>query len=92
MLHFVQTLCFALIFRRFYAIIHIKVGDEMKAIRIFLWIIICTIFLLGLLYLFTGSLEWFPTPEQQEKAYLTAIVMTAIPAISGIILFLTRKK
>ena len=64
----------------------------MKAIQIFLWIIICTIFLLGLLYLFTGSLEWFPTPEQQEKALLTAIVMTAIPAISGIILFLTRKK
>ena len=64
----------------------------MKAIRIFLWIIICIIFLSGLLYLFTGSLEWFPTPEQQEKAHLTAIVMMAIPAISGIILFLTRKK
>ena len=64
----------------------------MKAIRIFLWIIICIIFLLGLLYLFTGSLEWFPTPEQQEKAHLTSIVMMAIPAISGIILFLTRKK
>lgn len=82
----------ALRLRRFYDIIHIKVGDEMKAIRIFLWIIICTIFLLGLLYLFTGSLEWFPTPEQQEKAHLTDIVMMAIPAISGIILFLTRKK
>ena len=64
----------------------------MKAIRIFLWIIICIIFLLGLLYLFIGSLEWFPTPEQQEKAHLTAIFMMAIPAISGIILFLTRKK
>ena len=64
----------------------------MKAIRIFLWIIICIIFLLGLLYLFTGSLECFPTPEQQEKALLTAIVMMAIPVISGIILFLTRKK
>ena len=81
-----------LIYRRFYAIIHLKVGDEMKAIRIFLWIIICTIFLLGLLYLFTGSLEWFPTPEQQGKAHITAIVMMVIPAISGIILFLTRKK
>ena len=46
----------------------------MKAVRIILWIVICIIFLLGLLYLFTGSLEWFPTPEQQEKAHITAIV------------------
>jgi uncharacterized membrane protein YbhN (UPF0104 family) len=78
--------------RRFYAIIHLKVGDYMKAIRIFLWIIICIIFSLGLLYLFTGSLEWFPTPEQQEKAHITAFIMMVIPAISGILLFLTRKK
>ncbi len=64
----------------------------MKAVRIFLWIIICIIFLLGILYLFTGSLEWFPTPEQQEKARITAIIMMVIPIISCIILFLTRKK
>jgi len=76
---------------RFYAIIHMD-GDGMKIVRIFLWIIICIIFALGLLYLFTGSLEWFPTPEQQGKAHITAIVMMVIPAISGIILFLTRKK
>ena len=83
---------FILPFHRFYAIIHLKVGDDMKAIRIFLWIIICIIFLLGVLYLFTGSLEWFPTPEQQEKARITAIIMMVIPIISCIILFLTRKK
>ena len=77
---------------RYYAIIHLKVGDDMKTIRIFLWIIICIIFLLGVLYLFTGSLEWFPTPEQQEKARITAIIMMVIPIISCIILFLTRKK
>ena len=64
----------------------------MKVIRVILWIIICAGFLIGLLYLFTGALEWFPTPEQQEKARITAIVLMAIPAISGIILFLTRKK
>ena len=64
----------------------------MKIVRIFLWIIICIIFVLGLLYLFTGSLECFPTPEQQEKAHITAIIMMVIPAISGMILFLTRKK
>ena len=64
----------------------------MKAIRTILWITICIIFLLGLLYLFTGSLEWFPTPEQQEKAIVTAIIIMVIPAISGIILFLTRKR
>ncbi len=64
----------------------------MKTVRIILWIIICTIFLLGLLYLFTGSLEWFPTSEQQDKAQITAIIMMVIPAMGGIILFLTRKK
>ena len=78
--------------RRFYAIIHLKVGDYMKAIRIFLWIIICIIFSLGLLYLFTGSLEWFPTPEQQEKARITALAMMIAPTICGVVLFLTRKK
>ena len=67
-------------------------GDEMKTIRIILWIIICIIFLLGVLYLFTGSLEWFPTPDQQEKSQITSIIMMVIPVISGIILFLTRKK
>lgn len=64
----------------------------MKVVRTFLWIIIYIIFALGLLYLFTGSLEWFPTPEQKEKAHITAIILMVIPAISGFILFLTRKK
>ena len=64
----------------------------MKTLRIILWIIICIIFALGLLYLFTGSLEWFPTPEEQEKARLTAIIIMIIPAICGVTLFLTRKK
>ena len=63
----------------------------MKVIRVILWIIICAEFLLGLLYLFTGALEWFPTPEQQEKARITAIVLTSKPAICGTVLFLTRK-
>ena len=64
----------------------------MKIIRIILWIIICIIFTIGLLYLLTGSLEWFPTPAQQEKARIAVIIMIVIPAISSIILFLTRKK
>ena len=64
----------------------------MKTLRTILWIIICIIFAAGLLYLFTGSLEVFPTPEQQEKVRITAIIMLVIPTISGIILFLTRKK
>ncbi len=64
----------------------------MKVIRIILWIIICIIFTIGLLYLFTGSLEWFPTPEQQEKARITALIMMIAPTICGVILFLTRKK
>lgn len=67
-------------------------GDILKAVRIFLWIMICIIFLLGLLYLFTGSLEGFPTPEQQEQARITAIIMMVLPAICGGILFSTRKK
>ena len=64
----------------------------MKVLRIILWIIICIIFALGLLYLFTGSLEWFPTPEQQEKARITALVMMIASSICSVILFLTRKK
>ena len=64
----------------------------MKAVRVFLWIIICIFFAVGLLYLFTGSLEWFPTPEQQEKARITAIILMVIPTIGGIILLLTREK
>jgi hypothetical protein len=73
------------------AILHTS-GGYMKTVRIFLWVIICIIFLLGLLYLFTGSLEWFPTPEQQEKAGIIPVIMIVIPAICGGILFSTRKK
>ena len=50
----------------------------MKIARIILWIIICIIFLLGLLYLFTGSLEWFPNPEQQEKSCIISVVMIPV--------------
>ena len=64
----------------------------MKIIRKILWIIICIIVLLGLLYLFTGSLEWFPTPEQQEKTHIISIALLIFPIILGSILFLTRKK
>ena len=64
----------------------------MKGLRIILWLIICIIFILGLIYLFTGSLEWFPTPEQQEKARITALVMMIAPTICGVILVFSRKK
>ena len=64
----------------------------MKIIRIILWIIICIIFTIGLLYLLTGSLEWFPTPAQQEKARIAVIIMMVIPTICGGILLLTIKK
>ena len=46
--------------------IHIG-GDYRKVLRIILWIIISTIFILGLTYLFTGSLEWILTTEQQKS-------------------------
>ena len=42
--------------------------------------------------MFTGSLEWFPTLEQEQKAKIVLIIMMALPIISGIILFLTRNK
>ncbi len=63
----------------------------MKIVRIILCIIICFIFLLGLMYFFTGSLEMFPTPEQQEKAKIVSVAMMVIPAVCGSLLFFTRK-
>lgn len=63
----------------------------MKILRVILWIIIFIIIFLGILYLFSGALEWFPTPKQQEKAHITSIVMMVIPAICCVTLFLTRK-
>ncbi len=64
----------------------------MKILRIILWVVICLVFLLGLLYMFTGSLEWFPTPEQQQKAKIVSTILIIVPIVSGIILFLTRGK
>ena len=63
----------------------------MKILRFILWIAVCAVFLFGLLYFFSGSLEMFPTPEQQEKARVVAVVMMAIPVIFGFVLFTTRK-
>ena len=70
----------------------IAYGDVMKKFRVALWIVICLVFLLGLLYLFTGSLETFPAPEQQQKAGITALVIMVVPAICGVVMLLTRKK
>ncbi len=64
----------------------------MKIVRIILWILIFIFLLLGLLCLFTGSLEWFPTPEQQEKTRIITIITIVTPVVCGGILFLTRKK
>ena len=64
----------------------------MKIVRIILWIIICMFFLLGLLYLFTGALEWFTTPRQEEIARIISAVMIVIPVVCGIVLVSIRKK
>lgn len=66
--------------------------EYMKILRIIIWIIICIVFSFGLLYMFTGSLELFPTAEQQEKAKITSLVMMIVPIFCGIALFATRKK
>ena len=63
-----------------------------KTIRIILWILICAVFVVGLLYFINGSLETFPTPEQQEKARIVAIIIMVISAFFGAVLFFTRKK
>lgn len=63
-----------------------------KTLRIILWVLICIVFVIGLLYFINGSLEMFPTPEQQGKARVVAIILMAIPAFFGVILFFTRKK
>ena len=64
----------------------------MKILRMLLWILICASLLLGLMYLFTGSLEWFPTPDQREKAKIVSLILIIVPIVSGIILFLTSRK
>ena len=64
----------------------------MKILRFILWVAVCVVFLFGLLYFFTGSLEMFTTPEQQEKARIAAVIVMLIPAILGFVLFTTRKK
>lgn len=63
----------------------------MKMLRIILWVAVCVVFLFGLLYLFTGSLEMSPTPEQQESVRIAAVAMMVIPTIVGFVLFTTRK-
>jgi len=64
----------------------------MKKVCIILWVVICIVFLLGLLSLFTGSLEMFPTPEQQGKVHIISIIMMVASAFSGVVLFLTKKR
>lgn len=63
----------------------------MKAFRVFLWIILCLIFISGFLYFLHGSLEMFPTPEATEKARTTAVVMMVLPVICGIALCFRKK-
>ena len=63
-----------------------------KTLRIILWVLICIVFVIGLLYFINGSLEMFPTPEQQGEARVVSIILMSLPVIFGFVLFFTRKK
>ena len=63
-----------------------------KTLRIILWVLICIVFVIGLLYFINGSLEMFPTSEQQGKARVVAIILMSLPVFFGFVLFFTRKK
>lgn len=48
------------------------------------------VFLLALCWLLNGSLEMFPTEEQQEKARIGAALLMTVSSISTVIFTATR--
>lgn len=68
---------------------------EKKTLRLILNVLIVIFFLgflLGLLYFLHGSLEMFPTEEQQDKAKLAAVLIMAVMGILSITIAVVRAK
>lgn len=67
----------------------------MKKVSLILAILFALIFILNLMWLFTGSLEQFPTAEQEEKVSIVAILgmfVSFVPFAICLTVFMKTKK
>ena len=55
-------------------------------------VIVFIVLVMFVLYFFNGSLEMFPTPEQQEKVHIVSSMGIAVTMIIEIVLIIINKK
>ena len=63
-----------------------------RTIKTILFALAAIIILIGIVYAFNGSLEAFPTEEQQGKARMAAVVIILFGLIIGMVGVLIRPK
>ncbi len=55
-------------------------------------VVLIPCFLLAICWYFTGSLEMFPTTEQEEKIKINAIILMIVTGVACVIAVIIRKK
>lgn len=64
----------------------------MRILRITILVIASMLIITGVFMMINGSLEMYPTCEQQEKVHLTGAVLTLIGGIISIVTYFMQRK
>ena len=64
----------------------------MKIVRIALFVMALMMIIIGVSMMINGSLEMYPTSEQQDKAHIAGAVLAFVGGILSILTWICRKK
>ncbi len=64
----------------------------MRIIRIVVLVIAAILIITGFFMMINGSLEMYPTSEQQDKAHIAGAVLAFVGIIISILTWICRKK
>ena len=66
-------------------------GEIMRFFRVVILVIAFILIIIGVLMLINGSLEMYPTSEQQDKVHLTGAAFAFVGVIISIIIFIKQR-
>ena len=64
----------------------------MRIIRIALFVMASMMIIIGVSMMINGSLEMYPTSEQQDKAHIAGAVLAFVGGMISILTWICRKK
>ena len=64
----------------------------MRIVRIALFVMALMMIIIGVSMMINGSLEMYPTSEQQDKAHIAGVALAFVGVIISILTWICRKK